>query len=207
MRSHLTLGPPVCSTGLNCRLHARLNFGSFCSASGHIARARLSHEQQRQKPSSKRYRSASPLSFRQPHSITVYQSLLSLHSRMDPNILHVLRILSRQVRGKTGAMPIEYFELCRCHSEDYSSPMKGISGKDLVAAANQGCLTCKLVHQGLETALGTAIDEEYNVNYKLKKGIGLKIQYMLRDDWKTRKTYQVYAAQGASYPCSGRRDC
>ncbi|OAP57820.1 hypothetical protein AYL99_08558 [Fonsecaea erecta] len=114
---------------------------------------------------------------------------------MDPAILRLFTILNRQVRGKAGAIPKEYFELCRCHPEDYSRPTKGISGKDLLITASQRCLMCKIIQQGLEAALGTPIDERYNIKYKLKEGFGLKIHYMLKDDWKTRKTYQVYAAQ------------
>jgi hypothetical protein len=125
---------------------------------------------------------------------------------MDPDLLRLLNLLNRQVRGKPGPAPKEYFELCRCHPEDHSRPTRGILGKDLLATANQGCLVCKIVQQGLETALGTAIDEEYNVNYKLKEGFGLKVRYMRKDDWKTRRTYQVYAAQRKSPLPPGRRD-
>ncbi|KIX99231.1 uncharacterized protein Z520_04807 [Fonsecaea multimorphosa CBS 102226] len=114
---------------------------------------------------------------------------------MDPAILRLLNVLSRQVRGKTGATPKEYFELCRCHPEDLSRPTEGISAKDLLVTASQRCLMCQVVQRGLETALGTAIDEEYNIKYKLKEKFGLKIHYMLKGDWNTRKTYQVYAAQ------------
>ncbi len=77
-----------------------------------------------------------------------------------------------------------------------SHPPRGITGRDLVAAVENGCLTCSIVKSALTTALGEPVNEDYNIVYKLKSGYGIKIRYMLKDEWSTQHKFQVFLGEG-----------
>ncbi|RDW56723.1 hypothetical protein BP6252_14016 [Coleophoma cylindrospora] len=102
----------------------------------------------------------------------------------------------RSVQGKQDTAPVYYYELCNCHDADWSHPPSGISGRALLAAAEDGCLTCSIVKGALAIALGEPVKEEYNIVYKLKSGYGIKICYMLKDEWSTERKFQVFLAEG-----------
>lgn len=114
---------------------------------------------------------------------------------MTPEMHKAIMMAMRVVQGKSDSAPVEYYELCKCHEPDYSHPPKGISGRDLIAAAGSGCLICGIVKSALTTALDASIDEAYNVVYKLKAEGSIKIRYMFPSEWKTVQRFQVYLCQ------------
>ena len=119
-------------------------------------------------------------------------------STMDPDTFRAITLAMRLVRGKKDAVPAYYYELCDCYAAKMSHPPHGITGRDLVAAAENGCLTCSIVKGALTTALGEPVKEEHNIVYKLKSGYGIKIRYMLKDEWSTQCKFQVFLSEGWS---------
>lgn len=117
---------------------------------------------------------------------------------MDLDTFRAITLAMRLVQGKKGAVPAYYYELCDCYAAEMSHPPHGITGRDLVAAAENGCLTCSIVKGALTTALGEPINEEYKIVYKLKSGYGIKIRYMLEGEWSTRRKFQVFLSKGWS---------
>lgn len=117
---------------------------------------------------------------------------------MDPDTFRALTLAMRLVQGKKDAVPAYYYELCDCYAAEMSYPRRGITGRDLVAAAENGCLTCSIVRGALTTALGEPVNEEYTIVYKLKSGYGIKIRYMLKDEWSTQCKFQVFLSEGCS---------
>ena len=75
-------------------------------------------------------------------------------------------------------------------------PPRGITGRDLVTAAENGCLTCSIVKDALTTVLKEPINEGYNIVYKLVPEYGIKIRYMLENEWSTQRKFQVLVNEG-----------
>ena len=101
-----------------------------------------------------------------------------------------------QAGGKGGAMTIPYYDLCGCYEAEMRHPPRGITGRDLVTAAENGCLTCSIVKDALTTVLKEPINEGYNIVYKLVPEYGIKIRYMLENEWSTQRKFQVLVNEG-----------
>lgn len=89
---------------------------------------------------------------------------------MNPNMFRAIMAMMRQVQGK-GAYPTYYYNLCKCYPLALSHPPPGLTGADLLAAAEKSCLVCSVVKEALTTALGSSIDEKYNIVFKIERTI------------------------------------